>query len=312
MTERSVLPGDARPNSSSFAGRMDALIHWATMLSRPAAWRLTAAAFAAVAFVDWLTGPDIWLGPLYLFVICVPTWTLGARAGFAAGLTCFGVGTLINGFSIYPSSGFAAVWTVAMRFVAIAMVLTLVAGFRRSHDREWRKARIDQGTGAMTRQGFFEHVDRLRGGGRTHVLAYIDLDDFKQVNDRHGHAAGDEVLRLFAVRIAAAIGDGDTMARIGGDEFLVHIAADDEAAARRTIESLHVQLNAMLALSGYGAGCSIGALLLDREAPRIGEQEVKLADRLMYLAKHDDGRGLRIAARDGVPAFHTPVLSIAA
>ncbi len=64
-------------------------------------------------------------------------------------------------------------------------------------------------------------------GSRRCALLYIDLDGFKEVNDRHGHQAGDELIREFACRIAGLVRAGDTVARIGGDEFAILVCDVD-------------------------------------------------------------------------------------
>jgi len=61
------------------------------------------------------------------------------------------------------------------------------------------------------------------------ILAYVDLDGFKQINDRHGHAAGDEALQAFASGVRDLIRSDDVFARIGGDEFLLFLPVDSEA-----------------------------------------------------------------------------------
>jgi diguanylate cyclase len=120
----------------------------------------------------------------------------------------------------------------------------------------------------------------------------IDLDDFKLVNDRWGHAAGDALLREIGVRLRASLRATDTVARIGGDEFAVLAlpeAADDprELAARlvRAVE-------APVAVDGGGSarvGASIG-IAVATDATKDGETLLREADHAMYAVKRD-GKG---------------------
>src|SRR3546814_738739 len=208
----------------------DALVAWATRISRRQAWCTTALAVALAAFADHVTGSGIWFGPLYLLIICLPAWALGPRAGVLTGLACAGASIAVNGISIYPIGPVAIAWNMAMRLLCVALIVVLVGGFRRSYDREWQRARSDALTGALSKEAFHEQATAAVRRQKWGVLAYTDLDRFKQINDRHGHAAGDELLRAFAAGVRNNIRAADTVGRIGGDECPPCIVGDDDAA----------------------------------------------------------------------------------
>lgn len=249
------------------------------------------AAVLLTGFADWLTSDRLWFGPFYLLSISLGTWILGAKPGAAIGLTCFWMGLLANGASVYPYGGVALVWNVCARFFAVFGVVVLISAFRRSYDREAQSARTDRLTGALTRQGLLEQASAAARVNGTAVLAYLDLDGFKAVNDRYGHSAGDEILRQLAHRIAGHLRSGDLFARMGGDEFLVYMLTGTAKDAREALASLHSRLNTSFLQHGHHVGCSVGAIILD---PRhaIDQAAIDAADRLMYLAK-EDGGGLR-------------------
>ena len=140
-----------------------------------------------------------------------------------------------------------------------------------------------------------------RSGLRTGVL-FVDLDGFKQVNDEYGHAAGDSVLVEFAARLRARVRPADTVARIGGDEFLV---VCDELPDRETLRRLaadlshaaHQPIAAGTALVHLGA--SVGARLARPE--EAAEEILEAADAAMYAAKAS-GRGFEEMTTGGMSA----------
>ncbi|MFC3216353.1 GGDEF domain-containing protein [Novosphingobium panipatense] len=112
---------------------------------------------------------------------------------------------------------------MAVRAVTYGFVAAIVLSFRRSFDREHHLAARDRMTDALNKETFRERVihrlDLAVPARQSFLLAILDLDDFKGINNRHGHVAGDEVLRAFAQGARKAIRREDDFGRIGGDEF---------------------------------------------------------------------------------------------
>ena len=153
-----------------------------------------------------------------------------------------------------------------------------------------RAARTDLLTGLLNRSGLVEAEgdDRISGAiaeGRAAVI-YIDLDGFKQLNDRIGHEGGDEALRVTARRLRAAAREGDTVARVGGDEFVVLlIDPDAEAAARRIAAAIREACAEPFEMAGefHVAPPSIGVALAAGASDL--DDLVTRADAAMYAAK---------------------------
>jgi diguanylate cyclase (GGDEF)-like protein len=153
-------------------------------------------------------------------------------------------------------------------------------------------------TGLPNRALFRDRLDhalamRRRAGGGLAVL-FLDLDDFKAVNDRYGHAIGDKLLRVAAERIGAGVRDGDTVARLGGDEFAVLLegSGDAEGIARGLLEALRrpYDLDGRLVTIGASVGLVEAAdRAMHRTDDRTGESTadwlVRRADAAMYAGK---------------------------
>lgn len=131
-----------------------------------------------------------------------------------------------------------------------------------------------------------------RSGVARMALHYIDLDNFKRVNDTLGHAAGDELLRQVAERLTGLVSDVDTVARLGGDEFaIIQFHAEDTPAALALSQAIVDALDAPFDLSGHEGrvGASVGVTLVTDAAIPI-EDVMRQADIALYEAKNA-GRG---------------------
>ena len=200
---------------------------------------------------------------------------------------------------VLAGDGLNQVQLVIAIAVGLALVLRQYVGSRDKtrlvDELEQREAslqqelRVDRLTGVANRLGLEEALHQaLHDPGRHFGLVIVDLDDFKLINDNHGHAVGDEVLRHVAERLSGGVRGGDVVARLGGDEFAVLLHGEPDALAsvsQRLVDSLaspvvvnehRFQLSASIGLVGREQGDSVGRLLAD-------------ADGAMYEAKTDRG-----------------------
>ncbi|GJJ92480.1 cyclic di-GMP phosphodiesterase [Enterobacter cloacae] len=164
---------------------------------------------------------------------------------------------------------------------------------RRAQERLRVLANTDTITGLPNRNAIHELIsDAITSRGETQLgVVYLDLDNFKKVNDAYGHMFGDQLLQAVALAILSCLDDGQTLARLGGDEFIV-MATDTsqgalEAMASRILTRLRQPFR--IGLIEVYTGCSLGIAL----APQHGndrESVIRNADTAMYTAK-ENGRG---------------------
>jgi len=162
---------------------------------------------------------------------------------------------------------------------------------------------FDQLTGAYSRRHFLDELERQVAHAARHgtpvSLIMLDLDYFKQINDRHGHSAGDRTLRAAATEVQAQLRDGDLLGRVGGEEFLVLLPMTAGPAATRLAERLRVALTAVQLAEGdqkiHLSGSFGVAELLPREESSAWLRRV---DSAMYQAK-TQGRNRVVTAGGG-------------
>jgi diguanylate cyclase (GGDEF)-like protein len=213
---------------------------------------------AGVGYLDVLTGPDLTPVLFFLLPIVVVAWYAGR-----------GPGTVV-------ATGGALAW--------------LVAGLRRVVERAREIARTDALTGVANVQAFYTlaatEIARARRYRHPFTIAFLDLDDFKTVNDRLGHSAGDAVLRTVARAIVSVMRASDIVARVGGDEFVVLLPETGTAPARLAIEKLRQAVSGLVPAHGWRLTASIGVATY-LVPPESVDVLVGTADQLMFAAKRN-------------------------
>jgi diguanylate cyclase (GGDEF)-like protein/PAS domain S-box-containing protein len=163
------------------------------------------------------------------------------------------------------------------------------------------QATHDSLTGLINRQEFerrLKQVSKMRRSGDEHVLLFMDLDNFKVVNDTCGHAVGDKVLKQVAQRLQSAVRQSDTLARLGGDEFALLLTQCPMPAAMKTIRALRHSLDAYnfrWRSHHFNIGISIGMVTI---GPSGGHYETILtaADQACYTAKSKGRNTVHVSA----------------
>ena len=171
---------------------------------------------------------------------------------------------------------------MALMVVGLTTLLALLdrAGRRRQRDGDLRRLAFqDSLTGLPNRPLFEKRIAETLAAGEPAVVAFIDLDDFKQVNDSLGHAAGDELLKICGERLRHALRGEDTVARLGGDEFAILAPGAEE---QLLVDRLFDTLAAPVVLEGkrLHLRASIGIA-----STETGDELLRNADLAMYAAK---------------------------
>ena len=248
-------------------------------------WAGGAALIVGIGVVDYFTGVELRVYPLYYGPIALLAWYLGRPGAF--------VGTLLSSVTWFAANRLAgltfstdliAVDNTVMQSASFLIIGLLIASLQEAVARQHGLSRTDPITDMLNARAFDEDAARVlascRRSGRPVTVACIDLDDFKAVNDRLGHRAGDGLLKAVAGRLGASVRPSDVAARVGGDEFLVLFPEIGPPEASVTIDRLH----RTLAGDPASVRSSIGAVTYLKAPDRVTEM-VQRADALMYAAK---------------------------
>lgn len=173
-------------------------------------------------------------------------------------------------------------------------LIGLLIKLNQLEEKQRALATYDELTGAMNRRTFFESFDTLQKiADRNHgdlTLAYIDIDDFKAINDTYGHIVGDEALKSFVNTLREGARSSDIIARIGGEEFAILLPDTDIQGAYTILERLRTQIcTKTLSIEGHAINLSIsvGLSYSRKEKELAVEQLIKQADQALYQAKSE-------------------------
>jgi diguanylate cyclase (GGDEF)-like protein len=250
-----------------------------------------------VGILDYLLIPALSLSFFYLIPISTAAWYSGRRA--AIGLSILS-GMVAGLEDVYPLQGatstpFVLVWATTSRLAFFLVVALLVASLRNALDRERVLARTDYLTGLGNARSFFEsaslELDRARRYGRPISVMYVDLDDFKVINDELGHVAGDEVLRLTGAVLRGHLRSTDLVGRLGGDEFAILMPETGFEGAGSAAAKVRAALRQELARQGWSLTISVGVLTCE-EMPASVERLIGQVDSLMYAVKRSGKDGI--------------------
>jgi diguanylate cyclase (GGDEF)-like protein len=251
---------------------------------------------AGLGWVDVVTGPELTPLVFYLAPVVLVAWYAGrwpgALVAAAGALAWMLADALSQGDYSHWSIPY---WNAMLRLAALVLVSEAVARLRLAHARERELARSDALTGAPNARAFYElagaEITRARRYTHPFSVAYLDLDDFKLVNDRLGHLAGDAVLRSVARALTAVLRSSDVVARLGGDEFVVLLPEAGAAPARLAIEKVRQALADVVPAHGWRLTASIGVATF-LVPPESVDQLLAAVDRLMYRAKQGGKNGV--------------------
>jgi diguanylate cyclase (GGDEF)-like protein len=242
-----------------------------------------------VAEIDFVSGVELRVYPLYYLPIAFAAWYVGRTWTVVAAVLCT-VGWMGANYIAGLRYSAPGIWLFnsAMHGASFLVVGLLLAGLKNALAQERNLSRLDPLTSLPNARAFYDEARRvLSVGRRKHravTIAYIDLDDFKTVNDTHGHHAGDELLRAVAGAIRAFTRISDLSARMGGDEFVLLLPETGPAEARLAFDRLRGVINQALKAGPYPVTASIGGIVFPT-APDSVEAMVRVADERMYAAK---------------------------
>ncbi len=164
------------------------------------------------------------------------------------------------------------------------------AALKKAVEREMELARTDYLTGAANARHFYElvqgEIDRSSRYKRPFTIAYLDIDNFKTVNDLFGHSAGDKVLCTVVQCANSLLRKTDFVARLGGDEFVFLLTETGLEPARKTIANFHRNLLLEMQKNNWPVTFSIGVLTCNDTRQTVDEL-IKMADNLMYSVKNN-------------------------
>jgi diguanylate cyclase (GGDEF)-like protein len=243
-----------------------------------------------ISVAAYLLGYEITTSTFFLVPIALATWYGSYRQGVYFALLSAFIWLLIDAvFAAHTySHPLIPYWNTTVRLGLFLITTLFLNQLKFQLNSEQNLSRTDSLTGVMNGRGFAEIAEKMFELGARHgrptCLAYIDLDNFKRVNDDLGHSVGDKVLQTVGEVLLKSVRKSDLVCRLGGDEFAVVLPETSEAGAKSAFNKLRRNLALAMQKNNWFVGFSIGVISFD-SPPNNFDQAVKLADAQMYQVK---------------------------
>lgn len=249
---------------------------------KPTILTLAALSIALVGLAELQLDEDLSISLFYVFPVAAAAWVGG---GFVGGLYAAMVAVSWT-IALPDPHPLHEAWNVVVRTAFFLAVALPVARLASMYEAERRMARTDPLTGLANRRAFVSALqEALQNGRQPITVVYLDVDDFKRVNDRFGHPGGDQLLLDLSEVLRHECRGVDLPARLGGDEFGLLLVGVPEGQVLAIVDRI---LEATRR-SAFASTLSAGAFTVE-DTGRSAEAVLASADRLMYAVKRT-GKG---------------------
>jgi diguanylate cyclase (GGDEF)-like protein len=241
-----------------------------------------------IGVLDYLSDPEISLSLFYMMPVFLITWFVNRRTGQAVAGLCSAVWLAVDIVLLSQTSLLVHAWNMLVRLLVFLVLVSLLAALQEALAHEQELARTDRLTEISNSRHFYEQagleIQRARRHRRPLTMAYLDIDNFKAVNDGLGHQAGDALLHVVAETLKKETRKTDVVARLGGDEFGILFPETRSGPAKTAVEKIQRSLLEATRHRGWPVTFSLG-LVTFVLPPSTVDELIEKADRLMYDVK---------------------------
>lgn len=246
-----------------------------------------------LGYIDLMASPAMALSAFYLIPIFQSTWFVGKQAGL---FTAF-----VSAITFYFAN--SSLWNTGQNLIFFATFVYLLENIKKLRLENQKMAKTDFLTGVANSSLFFEFADlEIKRASRFKyqlTLAYIDIDNFKQFNEKLGYQIGNQLLKKVANTLKATLRMTDIIARLGGDDFAILLSETGYEPAKIVLNRVQTKLSEAITSHDWNVTFSIGAVTFIKP-PNSVEEMIERADNLMYFIKHN-GKNMLKHERFGEP-----------
>ena len=243
-----------------------------------------------IGALDIITGYEIHIFIFYVIPIALATWYIGYFSGLLFAVLSISVWWFADYLSGHEyASSLIPVWNGLIRFAFFFFTVYALNMIKAKLKLEETYADFDSLTNSLNGRGFRTRLNPvfslIKREKQPYTMVFLDVDNFKTLNDTQGHAEGDRALQHLAEVMHHSFRSSDLICRKGGDEFILFLPNTDTEQAKKAISLFKERFDAVVQNENWPIGLSIGACSFDSEHTDI-EQATSLTDNLMYEAKN--------------------------
>lgn len=251
-------------------------------------WRISLLMVLVLTVSSVLFGHKVFIEIFYVIPVAITSWYGSKKSGVILALSS----TIILFLTKTWHVDFQGVTIFSYSLpcaITLCLLAVLITNFRNVHRVESTAADTDDLTNVYNSRGFYVELanELVRSSRYEHIfsLAYIDIDNFKFVNDTRGHSVGDQLLIEVAKSLKESLRATDTVARLGGDEFACLLPETGQEEAKAAFGKASELLEQRMKNSNWSVTFSVGLVTFEMMPDDIKEA-VKIADELMYSVKN--------------------------